>query len=87
MSFSSGATTFTSTYVAEKYLLLPSIGLCSRTGFNSSQLRILNTSNEFFNYLSVSQDTWKRFDKGSELKKAWDKTAISMNDFLNLTFR
>ena len=87
MSSSSGATTFTSTYVAEKYLLLPSIGLCSRTGFNSSQLQILNTSSEFFNYLSVSQATWKTFANGSELRKAWDKTAVYMNDFLNLTFR
>ena len=73
--------------MAEKDLLVPSIGLCSRTAFNSSQLRLLNTSSEFFNYLSVSQETWKYFDNGTELKEAWDTAAISMNDFLNLTFR
>jgi hypothetical protein len=73
--------------VTEKFLQLPSIGLCSRTSFNSSQLRLLNVSNEFFNFLSVSDQTWKNFDNGTALMEVWDSAAISINDFLSLSFR
>jgi hypothetical protein len=81
------ATTFTSTYVTAKKLQLPSIAFCSRRSFNSSELGKLNASREFFNFLSVTEETWKKFETRKDLQKAWDSAAIFINNLTTLTFR
>jgi hypothetical protein len=47
----------------------------------------MNLSAETFNFLSVSDRTWKGFDNATELNRAWDLATIDINSFTELSFR